>query len=81
MSGKSSSVALLACFVVGLVATTLARAKPAKEIPLLSITWQKKYLTISGDHLPGKEMKVLYLEAPKQRTARATFGRTCGGPQ
>jgi hypothetical protein len=27
------------------------------------ITWKNNYLTISGDRLPGKEMKVMYLEA------------------
>lgn len=29
----------------------------------LSVTWDKNYLTIRGDKLPGREMKVLYLEA------------------
>lgn len=29
----------------------------------LSLAWEKNYLTIRGDKLPGREMKVLYLEA------------------
>ncbi len=29
----------------------------------LSLIWDKNYLTIRGDKLPGREMKVLYLEA------------------
>jgi hypothetical protein len=29
----------------------------------LSISWEKNYLTISGKHVPGKEIRVLYLEA------------------
>lgn len=31
--------------------------------PKLAITWEKNFLTIRGDHLPGKEMQVMYLEA------------------
>jgi hypothetical protein len=34
-------------------------AQPAN----LKLNWQDNMLTISGDHLPGKEMKVWYLEA------------------
>ena len=34
-------------------------AEPAK----LKLHWAKNYLTISGDHLPGKEMIIHYLEA------------------
>jgi hypothetical protein len=29
----------------------------------LTLSWQKNFLTIRGDHLPGKEVKVMYLEA------------------
>ncbi|MEC8972845.1 MAG: hypothetical protein VX509_02940 [Verrucomicrobiota bacterium] len=34
-------------------------AEPAK----LTLNWAKNYLTIRGDHLPGQEMKIHYLEA------------------
>jgi hypothetical protein len=34
-------------------------AEPAK----LKLHWAKNYLTISGNHLPGKEMRIHYLEA------------------
>ncbi len=48
-------VASLACGVV---------AQPAgAEPPPLRLHWDKNFLTISGDHLPGREMKVHYLEA------------------
>jgi hypothetical protein len=29
----------------------------------LTLSWKKNFLTIRGDHLPGKEVKVMYLEA------------------
>lgn len=29
----------------------------------LTLQWEKNFLTIRGDHLPGKEMSVMYLEA------------------
>lgn len=29
----------------------------------LSISWKENFLTISGDHLPGREIRILYLEA------------------
>ena len=35
----------------------------AAEPTKLKLHWAKNYLTISGDHLPGKEMKIHYLEA------------------
>jgi hypothetical protein len=31
--------------------------------PPLKLHWEKDYLTISGEHLPGKEIKIHYLEA------------------
>ena len=35
----------------------------ARESPSLKLAWEHDILTISGDQLPGKEMKILYLEA------------------
>jgi len=35
----------------------------ANDPPPLTIAWQDNFLTIRGEHLPGKEIKVLYLEA------------------
>lgn len=39
------------------------RASIAADPGPLSLTWSKNYLTILGETLPGREMKVLYLEA------------------
>ncbi len=44
---------------VTLTATTSTAAEP----PPLKLHWANNYLTISGDHLPGGEMQVYYLEA------------------
>ncbi|MBI3415593.1 MAG: hypothetical protein HY043_09795 [Verrucomicrobia bacterium] len=35
----------------------------AAASPALTISWENNFLTIRGEHLPGKEMKVQYLEA------------------
>ncbi len=51
-------VFVLLC-AVALAATTSTAAEPAP----LKLHWANNYLTISGDHLPGGEMKVYYLEA------------------
>lgn len=45
--------------VVGL---SLASSVSAADPPL-QLQWEKDYLIISGDHLPGKEIKIHYLEA------------------
>jgi hypothetical protein len=34
-----------------------------EKSPVLTLSWQDDILTIVGDRLPGKEMKILYLEA------------------
>ncbi len=34
----------------------------AADLPL-QLQWEKNYLTISGDHLPGQEIRIHYLEA------------------
>lgn len=44
------------------VALVMASPLLANEPPL-KLRWEKNYLTISGDHLPGKEIVVHYLEA------------------
>ena len=43
-------------------------AEPAK----LKLHWAKNYLTISGDHLPGGEMKIHYLEAYCRANSQTT---------
>jgi hypothetical protein len=40
-----------------------APAAQDSKAPALRIHWDENILTISGDHVPGKEMKTLYLEA------------------
>ena len=51
---------LVKCF---LLAVVLLSAPLSASGEGLRIHWEKDYLTISGDHLPGKEMRVHYLEA------------------
>ena len=47
-------------------------AEPAK----LTLNWAKNYLTIRGDHLPGQEMKIHYLEAYCRDNSQTTdWGR------
>lgn len=46
-----------------LVLTACAAAPPVPAGPPLTISWERNYLTIRGDHLPGREMKILYIEA------------------
>jgi hypothetical protein len=46
------------CAVVLMVASMRA-----DEPPRLGISWKDNYLTVSGPQVPGKEIKVLYLEA------------------
>ncbi len=36
---------------------------PDGNSPRLTIQWDRNFLTISGEDLPGREMKILYLEA------------------
>ena len=36
---------------------------PLRNSPALTLSWQDDILTIAGDRLPGKQMKILYLEA------------------
>lgn len=49
-------IALVAVVLIG------ANSVHSAEVPL-KLHWEKNYLTISGDHLPGKEIKIHYLEA------------------
>src|SRR5258705_1329947 len=49
----------LAC-VLGAVACGLCFAETDLG---LKLAWRDNYLTISGERLPGREMKVLYMEA------------------
>ncbi len=53
---------VLCCLVLGTVISPAQQTMAAEPSPL-KLHWAKNYLTISGDHLPGGEMKVYYLEA------------------
>lgn len=55
MTGRTSVVAVL------LASCSVPPPVPAG--PPLTLSWEKNYLTIRGDHLPGREMKILYIEA------------------
>ncbi len=48
-----------ACFALLLNTATTFAAEPQP----LKLDWAENYLTISGDHLPGEEIKIHYLEA------------------
>ena len=53
--------AISSLFLIIVIPTILsANDTPAKT---LTIDWKNNYLTIHGDHLPGKEISILYLEA------------------
>src|SRR4051794_4175535 len=45
------------------VLCVLSAPAPAAEKPALHLSWKDDYLTISGPHLPGGEMRIHYLEA------------------
>lgn len=45
------------------------------QTPPLTLSWNNEFLTISGDHLPGKEMKVWYLEAYCRANSHTTHWR------
>src|SRR5436853_6019507 len=44
----------------------------AERSPRLKLNWQSNILTISGDRLPGGEMKILYLEAYCRNNSHTT---------
>jgi hypothetical protein len=46
-----------------LAATAFAAPTRAAGAPALRLTWKDNILTISGPTLPGREMKILYIEA------------------
>jgi hypothetical protein len=54
-----------ASIIVGCLSLLLPRAAEtiAAEPPPLKLHWEKNYLTISGEHLPGRTMQIHYLEA------------------
>src|SRR5262245_26065138 len=54
--------AMLRPLAVLILAFCLAAPTSAADPPGLSISWEKNYLTIKGD-FPGKELRILYLEA------------------
>ncbi len=53
------------CWLIGFVylPLLLGPARTPAEEPSLKINWEKNYLTIRGDELPGGSMTVHYLEA------------------
>ena len=61
------------CFVA---AGALVLAACSTAGPPLSISWERNYLTIRGEHLPGREMKVLYIEAYCRPNSHTTDWRT-----
>lgn len=49
-------------FVGLLILTGATRLHAAEPLPM-KMAWEKNVLTISGEHVPGKEIKIWYLEA------------------
>ncbi len=49
-------------FVGLLILTGATRLHAAEPLPM-KLAWEKNVLTISGEHVPGKEIKIWYLEA------------------
>lgn len=43
-----------------------------RESPALRLAWERDILTISGDRLPGRAMKILYIEAYCQPNSQTT---------
>ena len=62
MTVRSDRCRVAAC-VAAPVLLALASVCLAAEPAPLRLAWKDNYLTISGDNLPGREMKVLYIEA------------------
>jgi hypothetical protein len=60
------ALSVSAFFVVAATATA-DHLKP----PPLTLGWKDNILTISGDRLPGKELKILYLEVYCRPNSRA----------
>lgn len=58
MSNLTRSIAFLSVF--GLLMPLVNAQEPARE---LKLAWEKNYLTVAGDHLPQKQVKIHYLEA------------------
>lgn len=48
---------------VGLLILTGTTRLPAAEPSPMKLAWEKNVLTIGGEHVPGKEIKIWYLEA------------------
>lgn len=53
----------IAITIAVILFTTFSLSVSAAEPLGLTLSWEKNYLTIKGDKLPGREMKILYLEA------------------
>src|SRR5207253_10048035 len=54
----------------------------AADVSPLNVEWRDNYLTISGEQMPGRTMKVLYIEAycrggsTNQRWEKTTIGHS-----
>lgn len=59
------SVCLVGCFVCGALSVAAEPQEKATnaKAPRLKLHWEKNMLTISGPQVPGREVKILYLEA------------------
>ena len=54
---------LLAVAGAVLLAACGTPREPVPSGPPLRLSWDRNILTIRGEHLPGREMKILYIEA------------------
>lgn len=55
-----------------IIATAAALASPLQAAEPLKLDWSSNYLTISGEQIPGREIKILYLEAYCRDNAHTT---------
>ena len=46
-----------------LIAISASTGRAAEPAPRLTIAWKDNFLTIRGEHIPGKEVRINYLEA------------------
>src|SRR5947208_1482928 len=62
---KQAPSQVLGCAVIVLALTSVAAAptSAAQEPAGLTLSWDKNFLTIHGDVLPGRQVRVQYLEA------------------
>lgn len=69
-----------ACVWLVVLLSLLGGTARAADAPPLRLAWDKDILTIHGDHLPGKDVRIRYLEAYcRPGSTDREWGETCIG--